>query len=166
MALVRRKVPNARLYVAGGFTPAYREYGEMVRRYVRDIAADGYVHFLGLQGHGALLEAYRTSQVFLFPSHLEASPVALAEAMAAGLPSVVSDIGGTEHLIADGLTGYRVPGGDVEALAACTVRLLRDPIRCRRMGERARRFAVAHSSPELAARKTHDLYLALTGTKR
>ena len=158
MALVRRRVPEAELYVAGAFLPAFRAYGEGVRRYVAGIGAEGYVHFLGSLDHDALLEAYRTSQVFLFPSYLESSPVALAEAMAAGLPSVVSDIGGTAHLVEEGMTGYRVPAGDVEALAERTVSLLRDPVLCRHLGQRARQFAREHCSAEVAARKTCDLY--------
>lgn len=163
MALVRRQVPDAELYIAGAFLPAFRSYGEEVRRYVAEIGAGGYVHFLGQLDHQTLLEAYRTSQVFLFPSYLEASPVALAEAMAAGLPSVVSDIGGTAHLIEEGVTGYRVPVGDIRALAERLVLLLRDGDTCRRFGQRARQFARDHCSAELAARKTHDLYLAVAG---
>jgi glycosyltransferase involved in cell wall biosynthesis len=166
MALVRQEVPDARLTIAGGFTPAYQKYGDEVRRYVRDTGADQYVDLPGNLGHEALLEAYRTSQVFLFPSHLEASPVALAEAMAAALPSVVSDIGGTEHLIENDITGYRVPLGDVRTLAAHVAHLLQDEPTCQRMGQSAREFARLHSSPQIAARRTRDLYLAMAGTRK
>jgi len=153
------------LYVAGGFSPAYQVYGDLVKRYVTETGAAEYVHFSGHLGHQGLLEAYRTSQVFLFPTFLEASPVALAEAMSAGLPSVVSRIGGTEHLINDGLSGYRVPAGDIDALAESTIRLLGDPLTCQRFGQRAREIAKTRFSAELAARKTHDLYLAVAGSR-
>jgi glycogen(starch) synthase len=162
MTLVRQHVPYAELYIAGGFSPAYRVYGDLVRDYMSETGAAGYVHFCGHLDHEALLDAYRTSQIFLFPSCLEASPIALAEAMAAGLPSVVSDIGGTEHLIRDAETGYRVPVGDVEAIAEKVVHLLKGEGLCSRIGQQARRFAKAHSTQEAAARKTHDLYLSLT----
>jgi glycosyltransferase involved in cell wall biosynthesis len=165
MAIVHRKLPFARLYVAGGFIPTDQKYGQWVCHYVHDIGAEECIRFLGQLGHAELLDAYRTSEVFLFPSHLEASPVALAEAMAAGLPSVVSDIGGTEHLVGDGVTGYRVPVGDVHGLAERIIHLLCDHHTCQRIGQRARRFALAHSSPELAARRTHDLYLALAHSR-
>ena len=75
------------------------------------------MHLVGHLGHRALVEAHRTSQVFLFPTYLEGSPVALAEAMVSGLPSVVSDIESTAHLVEEGVSGYRVPPGDVVALA-------------------------------------------------
>jgi glycosyltransferase involved in cell wall biosynthesis len=164
MALVRQQVPQAQLYIAGGFTPVYQEYGDQVLRYVSDIGAEEYVHFLGHLGHEELLEAYRTSQVSLFPTYLESSSVAVAEAMAAGLPSVVSDIGGTAHMIQDGVTGYRVPVADIQTLAERTASLLLDEEACRRQGQRAREFAKAHHSAELAASKTHALYLELANS--
>jgi glycosyltransferase involved in cell wall biosynthesis len=163
MSLVRQRLPDAELYVAGGLVPPFREYGEHLKQVLSSNGADRYVHLMGYLDHEALLEAYRTSQVFLFPSWQESSPVALAQAMAAGLPSVVSDIGGTEHLIGDGETGYRVPPRDVEALAKSVIRLVSDPDTCWRFGGRARQVARARFSPELAAQKTHDLYQALLG---
>jgi glycosyltransferase involved in cell wall biosynthesis len=161
IARVRQQVPHARLYVAGGFAPAYREYGERVRGLASEMGAGGIVHFLGQVGHETLLEAYRTSQVLLFPTYIESSSVSLAEAMAAGLPSVVSDIPGTAHMIHEGISGWRVPVGDVGALAERVVRLLQNPESCSRMGQHAREHALAHSSAESAARKTRDLYHAL-----
>jgi glycosyltransferase involved in cell wall biosynthesis len=161
MALVREQVPEAELFVAGAFSTAYQDYADLVRRHVAEIGAEPYVHFCGHLGHQALLEAYRTSQVFLLASYLEASPVVLAEAMTAGLPSVVSDIGSTEHLVEEGVTGFRVPPGDFHGLADRLLRLLQDTGACQLLGQRARRLAQDRFSAELAARKTHDLYLAL-----
>jgi glycosyltransferase involved in cell wall biosynthesis len=163
MAIVHQQVPAAQLYVAGGFSPAYQAYGDRVRQHVAEIGAEGYVRFMGHVGHAALLEAYRTSQLFLFPSWLEASPVALEEAMAAGLPSVVSDIGGTAHLVEEGVTGVRVPAASAESLARAMIHLLQDAETCQRMGQRARQVAAGRFSAELAARKTHDLYQGLLG---
>jgi glycosyltransferase involved in cell wall biosynthesis len=165
---VRRQVPQAELIIAGSFLPPYRAYGEQVRGAVIDGGAAGYVHLVGHLGHEALLEAHRTSQVFLFPTYLEGSPVALAEAMASGLPAVVTDIDSTAHLIEEGVSGYRVPCGDVEALADRLVCLLKNGTACARLGEVAREVARARFSPELAAKKTYELYhqLANTGSQR
>lgn len=165
MALVRQRVPYAQLYVVGGSAPAYRAYGDQVRQFVAETNAEEYIHLQGQLGHTALLEACRTSQVFLFPSYLESSSVALAEAMAAALPSVASDIGGTQHLIEDAVNGLRVPVADVEAIADSTVRLLRDESLCSRLGRNAREFARAHFTQEIAARKSHDLYISLIGSQ-
>lgn len=162
MAIVRQQVAHAELHVAGGFSPAYAEYGEQVRQYVAESGAEDYVRFLGHLGHDGLQEAYRSSQVFFFPSLVEASPVALAEAMATGLPSVVSDIGGTEHLVEDSMSGYRVPAGDVQAFAERIVHLLQDDDARQRQGRQARSLAESRCSSQAAACKTHDLYLSLS----
>ncbi len=161
MAYVRLQVPHACLYLAGGFLKPYRQYGEMVRREVARSGAGRYVRFMGHLGQKELLEAHRTSHVFLFPTYLEGSPVALAEAMTSGLPSVVSDIESTAHLVEDGVTGYRVPVGDIQALAERITRLLLDEATCQQFGQRARKIARERFTQELAARRTHDLYLAL-----
>lgn len=166
MALVRKRIPHARLYVAGGVMPAYQAYGDMVRRYVAEHHAGKAVHLVGQLAHEALLEAYRTSQVFLFPSFLEASPVALVEAMAAGLPPVVSDIGGTAHLVQEGVTGYRVPAGDIQRMAERLVHLLEDETTRRRVGAQARGWAEAHCSAPTIAGQIHGLYQKLAGRCR
>ena len=161
MALVRRAVPHAELIVAGGFLSPFRAYGDAVRRYLLETDAAGYVHLVGHLAHDALVEAYRTAEVFLFPTFLEGSPVALAEAKASGLPSVVSDVPSTAHLVADGLAGCRVPPGNVQAIAEQLIYLLRDSQARSRLGQAAREIARDRFAPELAAAKTRELYLAL-----
>jgi glycosyltransferase involved in cell wall biosynthesis len=165
MTLVRRAVPNAELTIAGSFLPPFRAYGEMVRSRVLDLNAASYVHLVGHLGHEALVEAYRSSEVFLFPTWLEGSPVALAEAMACGLPSVVNDVASTAHLVEEGVTGYRVPAGDVEGLAERLAGLLQDGPTLRRFGQTARETARARFLPEVAARATWELYQVLAGRR-
>ena len=54
----------------------------------------------------------------------ESFGLALAEAMAAGLPTVATDIGGCREVVQDGVTGLLVPLGDAKALAAALACLL------------------------------------------
>ena len=56
----------------------------------------------------------------------EAFGLALAEGMAAGLPTVATDIGGCREVVRDGSTGFLVPPGNAEALLAALSTLL-DP---------------------------------------
>lgn len=62
-------------------------------------------------------EILAIADVFVFPSQREGLSVALQEAMAAGLPAVVSDIRGNRELIDEGLGGYRVEANDYKAWA-------------------------------------------------
>ena len=60
------------------------------------------------------------------------------ETMAVGIPAVVSENGGMPDAVLDGITGFVVPPGDVEAMAESVVTLLENEARCREFGERAR----------------------------
>ena len=66
------------------------------------------------------------ADVYVFPSRHEGLPTSLIEAMSSGLPSIVSDIGGCNDLIFDGVTGFRVPVEDAEAYAREIMKLFDD----------------------------------------
>jgi glycosyltransferase involved in cell wall biosynthesis len=68
----------------------------------------------------------------------EGIPVALMEAMAAGLPVVASRLSGIPELVTDGKSGLLTPPGDVAALAAAIRRLHDDPALRERLGRAAR----------------------------
>jgi glycosyltransferase involved in cell wall biosynthesis len=72
----------------------------------------------------------------------EAAPVAVMEAMAMGVPVIVSRIGGTPDMIVDGVDGILVRQEDVAAIAGAIRRLASDPAAAQAMGAAARRSAV------------------------
>ena len=84
---------------------------------------------------------YAALDGFVFPSRQEGRSNAVAEAMAAGLPVVASDIPGNRELIEPGRTGLLFPAGDAGALAAEIKGLLADPVRARALGAAARAWA-------------------------
>jgi glycosyltransferase involved in cell wall biosynthesis len=100
---------------------------------------------LGLQGRVRLVGA-RTDvpdllaalDVAVCCSDFEGGPLSVMEYMEAGLPVVATDVGGIPELVLDGETGLLVPPRDPAALAEALGRLLGDPERRGRMGERAR----------------------------
>jgi glycosyltransferase involved in cell wall biosynthesis len=71
----------------------------------------------------ALLQA---AAVFVLPSHLEAMPMSVLEAMALGLPVVATRVGGIPQAVRDGVDGLLVPPRDATALANALIRLLTD----------------------------------------
>jgi glycosyltransferase involved in cell wall biosynthesis len=79
----------------------------------------------------------RTATVFALPSREEGLPVALLEAMAHGLPAVVTAVGGIPDVFEEGRHGYFVPPDDPHALADRLRALLEDPELARRMGMQA-----------------------------
>ena len=76
--------------------------------------------------------------MFLLPSELESFGLSALEAMAAGVPVVGSDAGGLPEVVRHAESGYLLPVGDVEGMAARTIEILRDDERRREMGEAAR----------------------------
>jgi glycosyltransferase involved in cell wall biosynthesis len=97
------------------------------------------VRWMGALTNHALLDLYAQQDVFVLPTRFEGFPVALLEAMAAGLTPVVSDIpSGVPEILDDQVNGERPPVGDVAAFAAAIARLDRDRGRLEAMGARAR----------------------------
>ena len=82
--------------------------------------------------------AHRRSGFIVVPSRREGLSNALLEAMASGLPSVVSDIPGNTAAVRNDQEGIVVPVGDAEALAEAILKLYRDPEMRGRMGRAAR----------------------------
>ena len=71
-------------------------------------------------------EILNRCHVLVRPSLLEGMPLAVLEAMAAGLPVVATSVGGTPELVTDGRSGLLVPPADSEALARALLRLARE----------------------------------------
>lgn len=78
------------------------------------------------------------SQVFALISRQEGFPLAILEAMRAGLPVIASDVGGVSEAVSDGVTGLLVPRDDRGALTAALQRLLGCPVTRREMGRAGR----------------------------
>ena len=93
--------------------------------------------------HSEIAAEMRAADVLLLPSLEDAFGLVTLEAMASGLPVVVSDHCGSSELLADGAAGIVVPAADTEALANAVQLLLEEPQRRRAMGLEGRRRMVA-----------------------
>lgn len=161
MRTVVDQAPDAHLTIAGGVTPIYRAYGEQVRQAIADLGLTGHISLPGYLGHAELLAAYRAAAVFSLPSWVESSPVALAQALAAGVPAVTTAIGGAAHLVEDGVSGLRVPARDPAALAQALLRLLQDPATADRYAAAGRRLAESRFTQAVAAARSAEVYRML-----
>ena len=135
-ALLKKKYPSAHLLIVGD-GPLRGELQILAAAcQVRDS-----VHFAGYQSPTAPFIQAMT--IFALTSRSEGMPQAAIEAAVCGLPIVASRVGGLPELIEDGRTGLLFPVGDDRALAAALEQLLTHPDRARRIGQAARRHAVA-----------------------
>jgi glycosyltransferase involved in cell wall biosynthesis len=100
------------------------------------------------------------ADVFCLPSRAEALPLALLEAVVAGLPCVATDVGDIAAELGDLVV--LVPPGDVDALTAALTRLATEPGTRRRLGARARAAAVDRFDERAAVAAVHAVYSRLT----
>jgi glycosyltransferase involved in cell wall biosynthesis len=92
-----------------------------------------------------LLDLYRGSHAFLHVSWTEGMPGVIIEALACGLPTVATDVGGIRSAVGDGDAALLVPPGDDRALAEAILRLDSDPALRRRLAGAGLELARRHS---------------------
>jgi phosphatidylinositol alpha-1,6-mannosyltransferase len=112
-----------------------------LREECQALGLDGIVTFRGVVGREEMPRVYREADIFVLPSHNEGMSIALLEAMASGLPVVVTPAGGSEELVRDGENGLIVPWADHEGLAAALRRLVAESGLRKAMGTESLRRA-------------------------
>ncbi len=115
------------------------------RALVEQLGISERVHFAGYVPREQIAARYAAAHVFVLASYNEGMSVATLEAMAAGLPTVVTRTGGTAELIREGVTGLTFDWADVDALTTHLALLARDRELVRRMGIAARAQALNFS---------------------
>jgi glycosyltransferase involved in cell wall biosynthesis len=116
------------------------------------------VHFGGQVNNTNLPDYYHAADLYLSASHTDGSSVSLLEAMACGLPAVVSDIPGNREWITSGEHGWLFPDGDEAALAAGIVAAFQNRTRLLSMGQAARRRAEERADWQKNTQKLWEAY--------
>jgi glycosyltransferase involved in cell wall biosynthesis len=101
-----------------------------------ELGLAGRVRFLGWRGDLDIV--YAATDIFVLTSRNEGTPVALIEAMAAGVASVSTDVGGVRDVVTGPELGSLVPFGDADALASAVLALADAPARRSEIGRAAR----------------------------
>lgn len=92
------------------------------------------VHHGLTAGSDALLDLYRRADLFVLPTLADCHSIASLEAMAMGLPALISDVGANREVVEDGHTGWLVPPADGQALTERLSDAVRDAARLRAFG--------------------------------
>jgi L-malate glycosyltransferase len=122
---------------------------------VTELGVKGRVHFLGVRGDVPVI--LRAADIFTLPSLSEGASITLMEAMAAGVPSVATDVGGMPEIMRHGVDGLLVPRQDPAKLADAFRTLASDEALRARMGAAAKTRAEA----EYRLDQTVARYMAL-----
>ena len=124
MPKIIKKFPNAHLLIAGEFLGQSAEYKIMINNLIKDLGIQDTVTFLGrVEHHEGLPYYYNVADVFVLPSYKEGLPGVILEAIACGVPVVVTPITEAPYLIKPGV-GMIVPFKDEERLLEAITRVL------------------------------------------
>jgi glycosyltransferase involved in cell wall biosynthesis len=101
----------------------------------------------------------RSGDVFVMPSRWEPFGIAMVEAMAVGLPVIVSDTHGAHDVVSSGENGLIFKDGDSDQLCETLILLLNSPDLRRKLGESGRTESRAYDAPTIAAKYTEIISL-------
>jgi L-malate glycosyltransferase len=144
VALLAPAWPELRIAIVGT-GPLLAELQEHARR----LGVENHVEFLGFREDVA--DLYSRSRVFVLPSRYEGLSISLLDAMASGLPAVVSDVGEARDVIRHGDNGFLYPPGDIVELSQRLSELLDDEGLSHEFGQRAARDAQSHAGTSTVA---------------
>jgi glycosyltransferase involved in cell wall biosynthesis len=155
---VLKEFPETRFILAGDgeARPTFEHQAE-------DLGVHDAFRFLGCRTD--IPDILASCDIAVLPSKAEGLPNAVLEYMAAGLPTIVSRVGGNPELIEDGVTGLLVAAQDSNALTDAILRLLRDKELARRIAANGRRTATQNFSFERLVREVDELYSDLLAKK-
>ncbi len=132
---------------------------EELQTLVQHLGIQQRVQFLGVRSDVAdLLQA---ANVFTLTSLCEAASLTLLEAMAAGLPVVVTDVGGNPEIVRQEKEGLLVPRQDAAAIGNALSRILSDTVLANNMGQAGRQRVKETYTLERSIQRYHHLYQRL-----
>ena len=160
MALLEDQT-DTRLLVVGG-KPGHDDELARLKSLAAQLGIADTVSFTGAVRQTELPKYYGAADVFVLPSHYESFGLAALEAMACGVPVVVSRVGGLKTFVKDGKSGYLIPWRCPEPFAQRLSILLANPALRESMGNAARAEALGRSWSGVA-NELLDFYSCLMG---
>jgi glycosyltransferase involved in cell wall biosynthesis len=128
--------PDVNLILLGGGSQ-----GANIRRILMNGCVMDRVHFGGQVGQRDLPRWYHMADIYISPSHVDGSSVSLLEALACGIPCLVSDIAGNKEWVEDGVNGWTFRDGDADDLAEKILFAIKSRWSFGRIGKAARKTA-------------------------
>jgi glycosyltransferase involved in cell wall biosynthesis len=154
---VSERLPDAGFLIVGGRVfAADADYEQQLRRLAAELGIAERVVFAGQQADVA--PWFAAMDIFVHCSSAEPFGRVVVEAMAAGRPVVAFADGGVPEIVVEGETGYLVPPGSVEHLAAAVTALTADPALRAQMGQAGRRRVETTFSPQVHVRQIEAIY--------
>lgn len=151
-AKIQEKYPTVKMIIAGGEGNAEKEWKEQVK----NLKLEDKITFTGfVTPNTEFIKYYNSSDVFVFPSLNEGMSNNMLEALACGMPIIMTPTGGSE-IIEEGKIGFLVRFKNSDDIAEKLEKLINNPELRKRMGENSRARAL-----ELSWKNVAEKYYAL-----
>jgi glycosyltransferase involved in cell wall biosynthesis len=157
---VARQKPEVSLLLLGGGSQ-----GALIRQILNSGGVLDQVTFAGQVSQKHLPRFYNMADLYVSPSHVDGSSVSLMEALACGLPCLVSDIPANKEWVFDAENGWLFPDGDADALAAKILAAIENRASLPIIGQNARKVAEERADWKKNFQKLLQAYEAALGKK-
>jgi glycosyltransferase involved in cell wall biosynthesis len=159
MEKVSQAVPDAKLMLCGD--------GDLqhANELLAALNLREYVDVTGWLESDEKMALLRRAAVYVLPSYAEGMPMSILEAMAVGLPTIATTVGGIPEAITHQKEGLLYEAGDRETLAQYLIFLLEAPMQRKKMGIAARQRAQSEFSVAKSITQLNQIYATLIGHK-
>lgn len=158
LSILKTRGVEARISIVGQYAKA-DPYVQEIQNLIQELGVENNVELLGRVSDERLSSLYKEADIFLFPNHLQSWGLAVFEALASGLPAIVSTSAGASEVLSDRETALLVPPKEPGRLAEAVVTLLNDPVLYKGLSEKGRHFAVHELTWNKMARQIEGLFL-------
>jgi glycosyltransferase involved in cell wall biosynthesis len=143
----------------GSLAPDYQSW---LQARVRSLGLEQQVRFVGGLAHAELVSTYQHADLLVNPSLSESFGITVVEAMACGVPTVATKVGGMLETVVHGQTGLLVEPEQPEPLAQAMIDILADRERAASQGAAGRQRAEAQFSWAARGRRMAEVYRQLS----
>ena len=158
---VLKVLPDSRFIIAGSGSLEHE-----LKQLTKDLGVWDSVRFVGEIPHPKLPVYFRAADIYVATSLMDSSSVSLLDAMACGLPVVVTNALSNDEWVENGKNGFIVPMKDPKSLAEKIIYLLKHPELMEKFGKRNREIIVERTDEENVMGKIEKIYKELINKKR
>ena len=121
--------------------------GEMKQELIEYVSDKGLSDIISFEGYvDDINNLLKKIDLILFTTHREGFSVAILEAMSAGIPQIVTNVGGSKEQIIHGLNGYIVEVGQIKLMAELCKKLMNSPDLLKKFGSESRKMVISKFS--------------------
>jgi glycosyltransferase involved in cell wall biosynthesis len=145
-------------HIVGSETSGDKAWAQELRKVVQELQLEKSVKFWGFASDQIARDILQASDLFLLPTKMEGFGLVVAEALACGVPALVSAIRPLDEIVSDGESGFLLPSDAPELFAARAIDILGNHGLHGRLAESGRKRVLNNFSEQVFCRKVTDSY--------